>query len=41
MPGKWSYHDEFELSELIQRFYLELSGIKDFVIKPETATIGI
>jgi len=40
-PGKWSYQDEFELSELIQRFYLELSGIKDFVIKPETATIGI
>ncbi|GEM_PF-6037364 len=41
MPGKWSYRDEFELSELIQRFYLELSGIKDFVIKPETAILGI
>jgi hypothetical protein len=40
-PGKWSYQDEFELSELIQRFYLELSGIKDFVTKPENANIGI
>jgi len=40
-PGKWSYQGEFELSDLIQRFYLEISGIKDFVIKPETANIGI
>ncbi|MBV6505261.1 MAG: hypothetical protein ILNGONEN_00819 [Syntrophorhabdaceae bacterium] len=40
-PSKWSYRDEFELSELIQRFYLELSGIKDFVTKPENMNVGI
>jgi GTPase SAR1 family protein len=31
--GKWSYKDEFELSELVQRFYLELSGIRDFIAR--------
>jgi hypothetical protein len=31
--NKWSYKDEFELSEPVLRFYLELSGIRDFVAK--------
>lgn len=29
-PGKWLYKNEFELSELIYRFYIELSGIREF-----------
>jgi len=28
--GKWTYEGEFELSQLALRFYLELSGIRDF-----------
>ena len=29
-PGKWIYKDEFEITELVLKFYLELSGISNF-----------